>query len=57
MSQVTQEQVIQLLREGLSYCEFANRLKRSKSCVGRLSKSIDDIGSGTKEARPSKLYP
>ncbi|KAI1005657.1 hypothetical protein K3495_g2559 [Podosphaera aphanis] len=57
LTKATQERIVELLKEGNSCRDVAIRVDCSPCVVGRLRKTISNIGSGSKGGRPSKLTP
>ncbi|KAI1003599.1 hypothetical protein K3495_g4608 [Podosphaera aphanis] len=57
LTKATQERTVELLKEGNSCRDVAIRVDCSPCVVGRLRKTISNIGSGSKGGRPSKLTP
>ncbi|KAI1000236.1 hypothetical protein K3495_g7963 [Podosphaera aphanis] len=57
LTKATRERIVGLLKEGNSYRDVAIRVNCCPCVVGRLRKTISNIGSGSKGGRPSKLTP
>ncbi|KAI0997021.1 hypothetical protein K3495_g11163 [Podosphaera aphanis] len=57
LTKATRERIVELLKEGNSCRDVAIRVDCSPCVVGRLRKTISNIGSGSKGGRPSKLTP
>ncbi|KAI0995294.1 hypothetical protein K3495_g12888 [Podosphaera aphanis] len=57
LTKATRERIVGLLKEGNSCRDVAIRVNCSPCVVGRLRKTISNIGSGSKGGRPSKLTP
>ncbi|KAI0998586.1 hypothetical protein K3495_g9611 [Podosphaera aphanis] len=57
LTKATLERIVGLPKEGNSCRDVAIRVNRSPCVVGRLWKTISNIGSGSKGGRPSKLTP
>ncbi|KAI1007384.1 hypothetical protein K3495_g835 [Podosphaera aphanis] len=56
LTKATRERIVGLLK-GNSCQDVAIRVNRSPCVVSRLRKTISNIGSGSKDGRPSKLRP
>ncbi|KAI1001531.1 hypothetical protein K3495_g6669 [Podosphaera aphanis] len=57
LTKATRERTVGLLKGGNSCRDVAIRVNCSPCVVGRLRKTISNIGSGSKGGRPSKLTP